>query len=433
MSELPEDAGVPPTGDDPDGMGPSSAARLAIAQRAGGIITPILTATIAFFMGGLVVLATGHNPLRTYKAIWDGTGLNWFFHFGHYNIDLPFTSTHVFFWWDTNANALAPYNLSQTLLLTTTLIFTGLAVSFAFRCGLFNIGGQGQYITGAVVAVWVGSSWAHMAKGLHIFLAIVLACLAGAAIAAVAGVLKATVGAHEVITTIMLNWIAYWVGSYALGRGGPLQNKLDVSVPVSSDVVPSAKLPTFWGNPQLQALHIGFFIALGALVVFWLILNRTTLGYQVRAVGFNPEAARYGGISVARNYVYAMAISGVFAGLGGAIDILGWQYRLGVLDIQVSNVGFIGIAVALLGRNTAVGVGLSALLFGALVNGTSTRGLDPTVFPPQLAGNLTLMIQALVLLFIGADVLVLALWNSRKKVGRTKRKARSATPERVAT
>jgi simple sugar transport system permease protein len=246
-------------------------------------------------------------------------------------------------------------------------------------------------------------------------------------------VLKATVGAHEVITTIMLNWIAYWVGSYALGRGGPLQNKLDVSVPVSSDVVQSAKLPTFWGNPQLQALHIGFFLALGALVVFWLILNRTTLGYQVRAVGFNPEAARYGGISVARNYVYAMAISGVFAGLGGAIDILGWQYRLGVLDIQVSNVGFIGIAVALLGRNTAVGVGLSALLFGALVNGTSTRGLDPTVFPPQLAGNLTLMIQALVLLFIGADVLVLALWNSRKKVGRTKRKARSATPERVAT
>ncbi len=129
-----------------------------------------------------------------------------------------------------------------------------------------------------------------------------------------------------------------------------------------------------------------------------------------------------------------MAISGVFAGLGGAIDILGWQYRLGVLDIQVSNVGFIGIAVALLGRNTAVGVGLSALLFGALVNGTSTRGLDPTVFPPQLAGNLTLMIQGLVLLFVGADVLVLAIWNSRKKLRRAKPDAGSApTPEGVAT
>jgi simple sugar transport system permease protein len=225
------------------------------------------------------------------------------------------------------------------------------------------------------------------------------------------------VGAHEVITTIMLNWIAYWTGSFLVGRGGPLQNTTDTSIPISSDVTPKGKLPTFWGNPDLQALHIGFFIALGALVFFWLLLNRTTLGYQVRAVGFNPEAARYGGVNVARNYVYAMAISGAFAGLGGAIDILGWQYRLGVLDIQVSNIGFIGIAVALLGRNTAVGVGLAALLFGALVEGTSTRGLDPNVFPPELAGNLTLMIQALVLLFVGADVLVLYLWQARRYVG----------------
>jgi ABC-type uncharacterized transport system permease subunit len=162
-------------------------------------------------------------------------------------------------------------------------------------------------------------------------------------------------------------------------------------------------------------------------VVFWILLNRTTLGYQVRAVGFNPEAARYGGINVARNYVYAMAVSGAFAGLGGAIDILGWQYRIGVLDIQVSNIGFIGIAVALLGRNTALGVGLAALLFGALVNGTSTRGLDPNVFPPQLAGNLTLMIQALVLLFVGADVLILYLWSTRKKIGRN-RPSREASP-----
>jgi ABC-type uncharacterized transport system permease subunit len=421
----------PPEGE-PGGYAPSVAERLAFYQRAGGIITPILTAVIAFFMGGLVVLATGHNPFKTYKAVWDGSGLNWFFKFGHYHIDLPFTHHRVFFWWDTNSNALAPFNLSQTLLLTTTLILTGLAVSFAFRCGLFNIGGQGQYITGAIVAVWVGSSWAGMTKGLHVFLAIFFACLAGAAIAAVAGLLKATVGAHEVITTIMLNWIAYWIGSYLMGRGGPLQNHVDISVPVSSDVTQSGKLPTFWGNPELQALHIGLFIALGALVVFWMILTRTTLGYQVRAVGFNPEAARYGGINVARNYVYAMAISGVFAGLGGAMDILGWQYRLGVLDIQVSNIGFIGIAVALLGRNTAVGVGLAALLFGALVNGTSTRGLDPSVFPPQLAGNLTLMIQALVLLFVGADVLVLAIWSSRKKIG-FGRKAAPPASEGVVT
>jgi ABC-type uncharacterized transport system permease subunit len=410
----PEEQPPTPHGGD---YAPSVSERLAFYQRAGGVITPVLTAVIAFLMGGLVVLATGHNPLKTYKAVWEGTGLNWFFQVGSHHVDIPFTNTHVWFPWNTDANGLAAYNLTQTMILTTTLILTGLAVAFAFRCGLFNIGGQGQYITGAIVAVWVGSSWAGMAKGPHILLAIVFAALAGAILAGIAGFLKAAVGAHEVITTIMLNWIAYWIGSFLFGRGGPLQNSVDQAVPISNDVVTSGRLPVFWGNPELQALHIGFFIALFALVSFWMILNRTTLGYQVRAVGFNPEAARYGGINVARNYVYAMAISGMFAGLGGALDILGWQYRLGVLDIQVSNIGFIGIAVALLGRNTAVGIGLAALLFGALVNGTSTRGLDPSVFPPQLAGNLTLMIQALVLLFVGADILILYLWQARRKLG----------------
>jgi general nucleoside transport system permease protein len=401
---------------EPGGYAPNVVQAPPVRRRGGALVLPVVTAIIAFFMGGLVVLATGHNPLRTYKAIFDGSGLSWFFQFGHYHIDLPFTSHRVFFWWNTDTNALAPFNLTQTLILTTSLVFTGLAVAFAFRCGLFNIGGQGQYITGSVVAVWVGSSWAGLARGPHVLVAILAACVAGAAIAAIAGVLKATVGAHEVITTIMLNWIAYWGCSYLVGRGGPLQNTTDVSVPISSDVVKSGTVPTFWGNPELQALHIGFFVALGALVLFWIVLNRTTLGYQVRAVGFNAEAARYGGISVGRNYVYAMAIAGAFAGLGGALDILGWQFRIGVADVQASNLGFIGIAVALLGRNTAVGVGLSALLFGALINGSSTRGLDPSVFPPELAGNLTLMIQALVLLFVGADVLVLAVWNTRKKL-----------------
>jgi ABC-type uncharacterized transport system permease subunit len=401
---------------EPGGYAPNVVQAPPVRRRGGALVLPVVTAIIAFFMGGLVVLATGHNPLRTYKAIFDGSGLSWFFQFGHYHIDLPFTSHRVFFWWNTDTNALAPFNLTQTLILTTSLVFTGLAVAFAFRCGLFNIGGQGQYITGSVVAVWVGSSWAGLARGPHVLVAILAACVAGAAIAAIAGVLKATVGAHEVITTIMLNLIAYWGCSYLVGRGGPLQNTTDVSVPISSDVVKSGTVPTFWGNPELQALHIGFFVALGALVLFWIVLNRTTLGYQVRAVGFNAEAARYGGISVGRNYVYAMAIAGAFAGLGGALDILGWQFRIGVADVQASNLGFIGIAVALLGRNTAVGVGLSALLFGALINGSSTRGLDPSVFPPELAGNLTLMIQALVLLFVGADVLVLAVWNTRKKL-----------------
>jgi ABC-type uncharacterized transport system permease subunit len=405
-----------PLESDPEGYAPSVAKRLAFYQRAGGIVTPFLTAVFAFLMGGVVVGATGHNPLHVYKAIFEGAGLNWFFHFGSYHVDLPFTNHHIWFWWDTSTNHTAAYNLTQTLLTTTPLILTGLAVAFAFRCGLFNIGGQGQYLVGAITGVYVGSRFVDMAHIPHVLLGIVLAAVAGAFWGAIAGFLKATVGAHEVITTIMLNWVAYWGGSYLFGRDGPLQNHFDRSIPISDDIAKGAKLPAIWGNPQLQALHAGIFFALVALFVFYIVLNRTTLGYQVRAVGFNPEAARYGGISVGRNFIVAMAISGLFAGLAGGLDILGWQFRLGVLDVQVSNIGFIGIAVALLGRNTAVGVGFAALLFGGLLTGTSTRSLDPDIFPPQLAGNLALMIQALVLLFVGADLLIIYIWQARRKL-----------------
>jgi ABC-type uncharacterized transport system permease subunit len=416
------------TPEPPPGQVPSPAARFELFQRAGGIAAPVLTAVLAFFVGGIVVFATGHNPFTTYREIFNGTGLNWFFEVGSHQIGLPWTDANIWFPWNVNdAESEAAFNLQQTLLVATPLVFTGLAVAFAFRCGLFNIGGQGQYIVGAMVAVWVGSSWAGLASGLHIILAIALAALAGAAWAGIAGLLKAAVGAHEVITTIMLNWIAYWIGNYAFGQGGPLQNNVNESVPVSSDVAEGAKLPILWGDPLLQGLHLGFLLAIAALVAYWAILNRTTLGYEVRAVGFSPEAARYGGISVARNYFLAMAIAGLFAGIGGAVDILGWQFRLGVIDIQNSSIGFIGIAVALLGRNTAIGVGLSALLFGALLNGTSTRNLDPEVFQPELAGNLTLMIQALVLLFVGADVLILWLFSRVRRLRR--RPPPAAAPE----
>jgi general nucleoside transport system permease protein len=215
----------------------------------------------------------------------------------------------------------------------------------------------------------------------------------------------------------MLNWIAIWIGSYLFNLGGPLQNT-DPSaqdVPKSNDVVQSAHLPVFWGDPQLQGLHIGLFIAIAALLVFWVILNRTTLGFEVRAVGFNPEAAAAAGISVRRNYIRVMAICGLFAGLAGAIDILGWQFRLATNDIQTNAFGFTGIAVALLGRNTAVGVFFSALLFGALSTGTSVRNLDPQVFEPALATNLTYVIQGLVVLLVSTDVIVVYLWRMRRK------------------
>src|SRR6476659_10432082 len=269
-----------PLSSDPEGYAPTVARRMAFYHRAGGIVTPVLTAVIAFLMGGIVVLSTGHNPWRTYKAIFEGSGLNWFFHVGNHSIHVPFTSAHIWFWWDTNTNHTAAYNLTQTLLTTTPLILTGLAVAFAFRCGLFNIGGQGQYLMGTIVGVYIGSRFTDMAHLPHVLFALTCAALAGALWGAIAGFLKATVGAHEVITTIMLNWIAYWGGSYLFGRGGPLQNHVQVAVPISDDVVPGARLSAIWGNPALQALHSAIFIAIAALIVFYIVLNRTTLGYE---------------------------------------------------------------------------------------------------------------------------------------------------------
>jgi ABC-type uncharacterized transport system permease subunit len=384
----------------PDGgAGQTSAARLAAYVQGGGVLVPLLTVVLAFLAGGLVILATGHNPLSTYKAIFNGTGLNWL---------LPWTSAD-----DRPAAAL---NLQQTLIATTPLILTGLAVAFAFRCGLFNIGGQGQYLMGGYAAVWAGSSFAGMAHVPHVILAALAAAVAGALWAGIAGLLKATVGANEVISTIMLNYTAIYVGGYLFGLGGPLQNDAQRSVPVSNDVVPGARLHVFWGDPELQGVHIGMFIALAALVVYWVVLNRSTVGYEVRAVGLNPEAARYGGMSVARNYLLVMAVCGFFAGLAGAMDVLGWQFRIATNDIEISQIGFLGIAVALLGRNTAVGTLFAALLFGGLLSGTSQRNLDPTIFPPELASNLSVIIQGLVILFVSADVLVLTILRRGRRL-----------------
>ncbi len=400
-----------------DGDSASFATRLALAQKAGGLVVPLLTTVVAFLIGGLVVLVTtGKNPLNTYKAIFEGAGFNWFFEVGSHELRIPFTDAHIWFPWNTNDfDSLAALNLQQTLIFWVTFVFTGLAVAFAFRCGMFNIGGQGQFLVGSIMAVWVGSSLPQLPAFIHIVAAIVAGALAGAVWAGIAGLLKALVGTHEVISTIMLNWVAVWVGVFLFGLGGPLQNDTQEFVPVSNDVLDESKLKVFWGDPLLQGLHVGFFLAIGALVVYWITLNRTTLGYEVRAVGYNPEAARYGGISVARNYFLAMAISGTFAGLAGAIDIVGWQFRINTNDVLLSTVGFTGIAVALLGRNTAVGVMLSALLFAALTTGTSTRNLDPEIFRPELASNLTVTIQGLVVLFVGADVLILSLLGLRKR------------------
>jgi simple sugar transport system permease protein len=299
----------------------------------------------------------------------------------------------------------------------TGLVLTGLAVAFAFRCGLFNIGGQGQYIVGTIAAVWIGTSLDSLPGSLHVTVAIVAAAIVGGLWAGIAGFLKATVGAHEVITTIMLNWIAYWIGSYLVGIGGPMS--IAGPVGISAPVDAGARLRVFWGTPGFAALNLGLFIAIAALVVYSLLLKRTTLGYEVRAVGFNPEAAAYGGISVRRSYFLAMAISGAFAGIAGAMDVLGWQFTVDQTSVQTtSQIAFLGIAVALLGRNSAVGIFFAALLFAALKTGTRASNLDPSVFPTNLALSLTDLIQGLVVLFVGAELLILAIWAAGKRRAR---------------
>jgi ABC-type uncharacterized transport system permease subunit len=383
-----------PTQPEPDLQGSRAVAHW-FATRAGGVLVPLAATVLAFLVAGVVVLATGHNPLGTYKAIFEGTGLNW-----------------PWLWITGQETRGAAGDLQQTLIVTTPLILTALAVAFAFRCGMFNIGGNGQVIAGLVASLYVGTHLEGLPRPLHVFVALLAGAAAGGVWGGIAGILRATRGAHEVITTIMLNFIALYVAKYLFELGGPLQGS-DPSIPRSADVHDSAKLWEIWG--RLQPLHAGIFIAIAALVVYHLLLNRTTLGYEVRAVGFNPEAARYGGISVGKNYFLALAISGAFAGLAGAVDLLGWKFRIATNDLDAVTIGFIGIAVALLGRNKAIGIGFAALLFGALQVGTSPRQLDPDVFPAELAGNLATMIQALIILFVGAELLIVVLWGYRRK------------------
>ena len=374
--------------------------RAGIYERAGGFLIPLAATVLAFLIGGLVVLVTGHNPVTAYRAIFEGAGFNWFF---------P--------WVTGDDRAAAAVDLQQTLRVAAPLMLTALAVAFAFRCGLFNIGGQGQYWVGLIFALYVGIHLDGLSRPLHVTLGLLAGILGGAIWGGIAGLLRATVGAHEVITTIMLNWIAIFGGQWLFELGGPLQGPIP-SLPRSESVAESAKLWLIWPDfldARREVLHAGFLVALVALVLYYVILNRTTLGYEVRAVGFNPEAARYSGIPVRRSYFLALAISGAFAGLAGAIDMLGVKYTVDTSDFG-SQVAFTGIAVALLGRNKAIGIFFAALLFAGLQTGTSTRQLDPDVFEPALATDLATMIQALVIFFVGAEFLIVYLWGLRRRL-----------------
>jgi general nucleoside transport system permease protein len=390
----------------------SPASLTAFRRGISGFTVPVLTAVLAFIGGGLIVLATGHDPLTTYSSIFNGTGLNW-----------------LFPWVSGGERATAAGNLQQTLIAATPLLLVGLAVAFAFRAGLFNIGGQGQYTLGGIAAVWVGSSFNGMPAVLHITFAIVAAAVAGGLWAGVAGLLKATTGANEVITTIMLNWAAIWFGVYCFQLGGPLHSTAkDMSTtPVSNTVVAGAKLPVFWGNAALQGLDVGIFIAIGLAIVFAILIKRTRLGYEARAVGFNPDAAESAGMNAGRTWIRVMLICGAFAGIAASLDILGWKYDLFTNDIQTSQIGAYGIAVALLGRNTAGGTAVAALLFGALLTGTSNRNINLSI-DPTLVQYLTFMIEGLIVLFVSTDVLTLRLLKGGQRIGVAIRRRPSDAP-----
>ncbi len=409
MSRLDDDLRVEE--DESAGAAARSPAALTAFRRGFSAVTvPVLTTVIAFIAAGLIVLATGHNPISTYTSIFNGTGLNW-----------------LFPWVTGSGRATAAGNLQQTLIQATALLLVGLAVAFAFRAGMFNIGGQGQYTVGAIIAVWIGSSFAGMPPVLHIAFAIVAAGLAGAAWAGIAGVLKAATGANEVISTIMLNWIAIWLGVYCFQLGGPLHNPSMAATPVSNNVVAGAKLPVFWGSATLQGLDVGIFISLALAVAFGLVINRSRLGYEARTVGFNPEAARYAGINAGRTWIRVMLICGAFAGVAAALDILGWKFNLFTNDIQTSQIGFYGIAVALLGRNNAGGTVAAAVLFGALLTGTSNRNISLSI-DPTLVQYLTFMIEGIIILLVSTDVITLRLLKGGRRIGLAfKRRPRDET------
>ena len=277
---------------------------------------------------------------------------------GNHSIHVPFTDTHVWFLWDTNTNHTAAYNLTQTLLTTTPLILTGLAVAFAFRCGLFNIGGQGQYVVRRSSRVQTGLGFTSMAKLPPHRLCAHLCCARWSRLGGNRRLPESDGGRHEVITTIMLNWIAFWGGEpsrlASTDRCKPTQTR---SVPIRDTSRQVARSCRRCGVTRISRRCTSASSSQSEVSSLFLDHpERTTLGYEVRAVGFNPEAARYGGISVARSYFLAMAIAGGFAGLAGAIDVLGWEFHLDLTVVQSSQIGFFGIAVALLGRNTAVGV-----------------------------------------------------------------------------
>ena len=297
---------------------------------------------------------------------------------------------------------IAAFNpVSESLLAATPLIFTGLAVALGFRAGLFNIGGEGQLYLGAIFAGWVGFSFIGLPWFIHLPLAVAFGFLGGALWGFIPGFLKARTGAHEVIVTIMLNYVAYRLLDLVLRQ--PWFQRPGRSDPISPLIEPSAVIP-----PIIEGLRVnwGFVLALvAAAFVSWLLF-RSTLGFEFRAVGLNPSAAKYAGMNISRTLILTMAICGGLAGLAGATEILG--VTKAVSPGFSPGYGFDGIAVALLGGSSPIGVVLSAILFGVL-----RAGATPMQSATGIPIDLVVVIQALVVMFVAAPRLIREIYRIR--------------------
>jgi ABC-type uncharacterized transport system permease subunit len=291
--------------------------------------------------------------------------------------------------------------ISESLVASTPYIFAGLAVALGFRGGLFNIGGEGQLLVAAGVSVIIGYS-VQLPAIIHLPLALLGGMLGGAAYGAIPGYLKAKTGAHEVINTIMMNYIAFRFFDWAFT--GPLRRP-GGDAPVTAEIFPSAYLPQLFEGYRF---HWGFFLALLVAFGVWWLLFKTTLGFEIRTVGVNPNAARYGGIKITRITVLTMAISGGLAGLAGANEVLGLNHFLA--GGFSSGYGFDAIALALLGKSHPLGVVLAALLFGTLRSG-ATRMQSVASIPIDIIS----VVQALVIVFIAAPAIVRWIYRVRAK------------------
>ncbi|HEU4432004.1 MAG TPA: ABC transporter permease [Pyrinomonadaceae bacterium] len=331
------------------------------------LIFPLIAVVAAFIVGGILILLVGDNPIVAYRLLL-GSALSW------------------------------PDGIGYTLFHATPLIFTGLAVLVGFRCGLFNIGVEGQLYVAAFATAWVGITMAHRSAWVLVPLCFLAAILAGALWGGIPGVLKAYFGSHEVINTIMLNFIAVALVSYLTQyHYREANDPILQSAPIGWGAH-IARLGKFIpGLPERIPLNLAFLLALLCCLLVYLFLWRTKWGYEIRATGSNPSAAEYGGISIRKQIVLAMAVSGALAGMVGINEVMGYRYRY--YDGFSDNYGFTGIAVALLGRNHPVGVILAALLFAVLQHG----GIYVDGFSEHVTKDIVQVLQGIIILFVAAE------------------------------